>query len=259
MRSETNAALYSEKQDEEQKAVQCIKKNPKYFYKYVKNHCTRREEVAELKSNSGKYLQTDIEKANCLHEQYTSVFSVPVADEDITLKDKFTNTEISDFTLNETDLITAVNELKVNTSPGPDKFPAILLKKIIHTVSEPLLQILQQTIDLDEIPTILTSSIVCPVYKTGKDRKEPASYRPISLTSIIMRAFEKIIKKQLVAYFEENTLINDSQHGFRKGRSCLTQLLTHYDEILKQIEEGNQVNVLYIVYGWTIMQNSQII
>ena len=61
-----------------------------------------------------------------------------------------------------------------------------------------------------------------------------------------MRAYEKVIKRQLVAYFEDNNLINDSQHGFRKGRSCLTQLLTHYDEILRQIEEGHQVNVLYI-------------
>jgi len=61
-----------------------------------------------------------------------------------------------------------------------------------------------------------------------------------------MRSFEKVIKKQLVSYFEGNSLINDSQHGFRKGRSCLTQLLTHYDEVLRQIEEGNQVNVLYV-------------
>jgi len=61
-----------------------------------------------------------------------------------------------------------------------------------------------------------------------------------------MRSFEKVIKKQLVSYFEGNNLINDSQHGFRKGRSCLTQLLTHYDEVLRQIEEGNQVNVLYV-------------
>jgi len=61
-----------------------------------------------------------------------------------------------------------------------------------------------------------------------------------------MRTFEKVIKNQLVAHFEDNNLINDSQHGFRKGRSCLTQLLTHYDEVLRQIEDGNQVNVLYI-------------
>ena len=139
-----------------------------------------------------------------------------------------------------------MNELKQNTSSGPDKFPAILLKRTITSVAKYLVLIMQQTINLDEIPKILTSSIVCPIFKPGKDRKEPSSYRPISLTSVIMRSFEKVIKRQLVAYFEENNLINDSQHGFRKGRSCLTQLLTHYDEILRQIEDGNQVNVLYI-------------
>jgi len=142
--------------------------------------------------------------------------------------------------------IVPVNELKQNTSPGPDKFPSLLLKKTVTSVVKQLVLILQQTITLNEIPKILTSSIVCPIFKSGKDRKEPSSYRPISLTSVIMRSFEKVLKRQLVDYFEENNLINNSQHGFRKGRSCLTQLLEHYDEILRQIEEGNQVNVLYI-------------
>ena len=119
-----------EKQNEEQKAVECIKKNPKYFYKFVKNHCTRKEDVAELKSKSGKSVQIDLEKANCLREQYSSVFSVPIHDENITLKDKFIDSEISNFTLEEDDLIIAVNELKSNSSPGPDKFPPMLLKKI---------------------------------------------------------------------------------------------------------------------------------
>jgi len=63
-----------------------------------------------------------------------------------------------------------------------------------------------------------------------------------------MRAFEKIVKTQLVQYFEENELFNDSQHGFRQSRSCLSQLLNFYDEILKQMEDGSQVDVLYIDY-----------
>ena len=235
-----------EKQDEEQKAVQCIKKNTKYFYKFVKSHCARKEDVSELKSSQGNLATSDQDKANCLREQYTSVFSAPIDDKDILLKEKFTDTEINDFELDEMNLINAIRELKENTSPGPDKFPSMLLKRIIHSVSNPLLRILQQTVDMNEIPPLLTSSIVCPIYKSGKDRREPSSYRPVSLTSVIMRAFEKVIKKQLVSYFEENNLINDSQHGFRKGRSCLSQLLKHYDDILRKMEEGNQVNVLYI-------------
>jgi len=246
LQSKLQQTYDDEKKDEEQRAVQCIKNNTKYFYKFVKSHCARKEDVSELKSSSGKYVSSDNDKANCLREQYSSVFSVPMEDKDILLKEKFTDTEISDFHLDEGGLKDAVKELKNNTSSGPDKFPAILLKRIIHSVCNPLQQILQQTIDMGEIPVILTSSIVCPIYKAGKDRKEPSSYRPVSLTSVIMRVFEKVIKKQMVDYFEKNNLINDSQHGFRKGRSCLTQLLTHYDEILRQIEEGHQVNVLYI-------------
>ena len=140
-----------EKRDEECRAVKCIKNNPKYFYKFVKSHCTKKEEVADLKSKSGHMIHEDEDKANCLRIQYASVFSNPIDDKDIALKDKFTDSEISDFILDEATLISAVKELKQNTSPGPDKFPSILLKQIIHTVSKPLTQILQQTIDLNEI------------------------------------------------------------------------------------------------------------
>jgi len=96
-------------------------------------------------------IHEDEDKTNCLRIQYASVFSNPIDDKDIALKDKFTDSEISDFILDEATLISAVKELKQNTSPGPDKFPSILLKQIIHTVSKPLTQILQQTIDLNEI------------------------------------------------------------------------------------------------------------
>ena len=68
--------LYDEeRQSEEQKAVKCIKKNPKYFYQYVKSHCGKREAVATLKNSSGDNIENDKEKADALAEQYSSVFS----------------------------------------------------------------------------------------------------------------------------------------------------------------------------------------
>ena len=64
-----------------------------------------------------------------------------------------------------------------------------------------------------------------PLHK--KDRALPTNYRPISLTSHIVKIFERVIRKTLVDYLEINGLICNGQHGFRSGCSCLTQLIHH--------------------------------
>ena len=105
LRTELKEIYAKEKHEEEQRAVECIKTNPKYFYKFVKSHCARNENVAELKSDTGDMLQTDFEKANCLLKQYSSVFSTPIAEKYIILKNKFTNAVLLDYEFDETDMI----------------------------------------------------------------------------------------------------------------------------------------------------------
>ena len=62
------------------------------------------------------------------------------------------------------------------------------------------------------------------MYK-GESRNVATNYRPISLTSQLCKVFEMIIRDQVIEFLETNALIRNSQHGFRKGRSCLTNLL----------------------------------
>jgi len=57
------------------------------------------------------------------------------------------------------------------------------------------------------------------------------NYRPVSLTSLICKIFETTIRDAVVRHLEENSLLSNSHHGFRKGRSRLTNLLIRYDTI----------------------------
>ena len=61
--------------------------------------------------------------------------------------------------------------------------------------------------------------------------------------------FEKILKKQIVDFLENNNLFNPGQHGFRKCRSCLSELLAHYDEILAELGKGKNVDVAYLDFS----------
>ena len=99
--------------------------------------------------------------------------------------------------------------------------------------------------DKSEIPEILKLGFICPILKPGSKRDRAASWRPVSLTSNIIKTLERIIRKQIVSHLETNELMDPDQHGSRQKRSCLSQLLEHHDEILKVLEEGGNIDVIY--------------
>ena len=43
--------------------------------------------------------------------------------------------------------------------------------------------------------------------------------------------------------------MNPKQHGFRSGRSCLSQLLEHHNKILEELEKSNSVDVIYFDFA----------
>ena len=61
--------------------------------------------------------------------------------------------------------------------------------------------------------------------------------------------FEKVIRNYLVKFLDETNAFNVNQHGFRVGRSCLSQLLTHYDNIISLLEKGVNVDTIYLDFA----------
>ena len=74
----------------------------------------------------------------------------------------------------------------------------------------------------------------------GGTKKDPGNYRPVSMTSQIGKLMERIIKNQLVGYLEENGLIYNSQHGFRRKRSCLSNLLEFMERVSERLDGGSR-------------------
>ena len=98
------------------------------------------------------------------------------------------------------------------------------------------------------VPATCKFANIIPIHK-GKSRAEAKNYRPVALTSLLIKIFEKVIRKQLVSFMEEHHLFNQSQHGFRSGRSCLSQLLAHFDHITQLLEQGSNVDVIYLDFA----------
>ena len=83
-----------------------------------------------------------------------------------------------------------------------------------------------------------------PVFKKG-DKSLAGNYRPVSLTSLACKIIESIHDK-IVEFLSVNSLIKDTQHGFWKGRSCLTNLLEFLDIATNSFEGGKQLDVSYL-------------
>ena len=191
------------------------------------------------------------EMANILAQQYESVFSSPKYNsEEIKQRvhESGANAKFSDLTITEEDICQSIGKISENSAPGPDGIPAILLKRCCNALKLPLRLLWERSLELGEIPTGTKLGVITPVHKGGA-RNEAKNYRPISLTSHIIKVFERILVNRIVDFLEAEQLLNDNQHGFRRGRSCLSQLLNHYHNLLALMEKNEAVDVIYLDFA----------
>ena len=88
------------------------------------------------------------------------------------------------------------------------------------------------------------ASVTLLFKKGSQDKTE--NYRPISLTSIVGKILESIVKDKIIDYLGKFNLIKTSQHGFSNGRSWLTNLLDFFEVATKNVDEGNPVDLIYL-------------
>ena len=69
--------------------------------------------------------------------------------------------------------------------------------------------------------------------------------------SAVGKLLEKILKERIYLHLERHGLIRDSQHGFVKGRSCLTNLIEFFEHVTKCVDEGSVVDVVYMDFSKT--------
>ena len=108
---------------------------------------------------------------------------------------------------------------------GPGCVPAYLLKIGADFLAVPLSKLFQFFLSTGTLPRDWVTANIVPVYKKG-DSHLSSNYRPISLTSIVIKVMERIIHRQIIKALESHNLISTYQHGFRSRRSTVSLLLT---------------------------------
>ena len=237
----------------EKTAVEAIRKNPKYFFSYAKRLQKTRSTIPVLRDGNGALVGDSSTKAELLQGQYQKVFSDPEkADIEKCMKSpglpQGLQKGFSELDFTRDDIIQALKELDPY-SAGPDgEIPARILTSCKNELALPLTIFWSKSFGTGSIPHVLKTQFITPIFKGG-DRTDPANYRPVSLTSHIMKTFERVVRTKLVQHLEENQLISRNQHGFRKKRSCMTQLLSHIEQIYQALNNDEEVDVIYLDFA----------
>ncbi|CAM5111223.1 unnamed protein product [Natator depressus] len=224
-----------------------VKSNKKGFFRYVGNKKKAKESVGPLLNEGGKLVTEHVEKANVLNAFFASVFTNKVSSQTAVLGNTAWGVDGQPSVEKEV-VRDYLEKLDVHTSMGPDALHPRVLKELAAVIAEPLAIIFENSWRSGEVPDDWKKANVVPIFKKGK-KEDPGNYRPVSLTSVPGKIMEQVLKESILKHLHNRKVIRNSQHGLTKGRSCLTNLITFYDEITGSVDEGKAVDVLFLDFS----------
>ena len=185
--------------------------------------------------------------ANLLNQFFASVFTVedPIIREpnNFDVTHKLIDVEFSAEAISE-----KIQSLKPASAPGPDKICTRVLQETADILCVPLEIVFTRSMEEGLVPEDWRKANVTPIFKFGS-KMSPGNYRPVSLTSIICKIMESIIRADMVSHLANHELIRSSQHGFMASKSCQTNLLEYLNTLTKLVDEGHNVDIVYLDFA----------
>ena len=248
LRNESKLQITKARKSAEKKIAMESKTNPKAFWAYVKRQTKTDHSLQPLKTADGTMTVENEEKAELLNDFFASVFTNEDLNNVPDIDDKTVTAYLETLEITYDDVYKELGQLDKNKSPGPDNVHPNVLKECKESIALPLALIFQKSIANGSIPHKWKYANITPIYKKG-DKTCTQNYRPISLTSIVCKILERLIRNRIFQHLEANRLLSDKQFGFRPKRSTTTQLLLALDHWTKLLDEGENFDVMYMDYA----------
>ena len=227
------------------------KSNPKAIWNYIKAKSKTRVGIGDLRTNpndkKSRKTDNDSEKAEILASFFSSVFTKEPQDELPEFKDRDLIDRMSELRISTEDIEKVLKRVKVDKSPGMDKVHPRLLRETATTISAPLQILFNASLRVQEIPEEWKKAQISAIFKKG-DKSQDGNYRPVSLTSVVCKVMESLVREHIINHMKNNSLFSDKQYGFISGRSTTLQLLEVLDKWTEAIDKGYKIDCVYMDY-----------
>jgi len=222
--------------------------NNRPFYAYIKRKSKSRPEVGPLKAESGETVADAEKMAGILNNYFSSVFTKESPTAPPPAENLPHGGEIRTVPISTHEVKKKIKNLRPHAAAGPDEIGPRLLQELSEELAGPLARIFRDSLATGEVPEDWRRANVTPIYKKGA-KADAANYRPVSLTSVCCKLMESIIKDRLSHHLESKNLLNASQHGFRSGRSCCTNLIEFMDRVTAAADAGEPMDVVFLDFA----------
>ena len=210
-------------------------KRQKKFWSFVKSLKNDAFGINTLRENG--ILKTDtLDKANICNRQFQSAFTRE-SDDEIPSKGTSPFTPMGEITVDPNGVLKLLNNLKIHKAPGPDGLSARVLKECSSEIAPILALIYNETLAQGTVPDDWRQANVAPIFKKG-EKYDAANYRPVSLTCICCKTLEHIIVSNINKHLAIESILADCQHGFRSQRSCETQLVQFFHDLVSNLDRA---------------------
>ncbi|GBN00352.1 hypothetical protein AVEN_270121-1 [Araneus ventricosus] len=206
-----------------------ISRNPRMFFKILNklsSHTNPNIKTHEIIFHNNRYVTNPIKQSNLFANHFSSysheVQPIPL---DYSTENEFLNRNIEFWELKR-----AISKTK-NSTPGADNIPAIWFKNLDDASLLKILGMLQQQLDSSVLPKAWKHTIIIPIPKPNKDKTKLTSYRPIALTSVFCKIFERILAHRITHFLTSQKKLNPNQHGFLPFRDNHTAIYRIYSAI----------------------------
>jgi len=246
-----NHLIKQARQNFEELLAKKIKEDRKSFFAYARSKSKCNVRVGDLSNSQGQMVSAAAEKAELLNSFFSSVFtresveSIPLPDPCFTGS---VSQRLCDITVDVSVIADKLCALRPDKSAGDDNLSPRLLRDLSTELSTPVSLIFRRSLDTSCVPRDWRTAIVSPLFKKGR-RSEPGNYRPVSLTSQIVKVVESVLRDAIVNHLEKFNLIKQSQHGFRKGYSCVSNLLSFLESVTASVDAKQNVDTVYLDFA----------
>ena len=141
---------------------------------------------------------------------------------------------MGEITVDPNGVLKLLNNLKIHKAPGPDGLSARMLKECSSEIASILALIYNETLAQCTVPDNWRQGNVAPIFKKGA-KYDAANYRLVSLTCICCKTLEHIIVSNINKHLAFESILADCQHGFQSQRSCKTQLVQFFHDLVSNL------------------------